>query len=481
MTSPAEQPNPGAPRPILRQRDAIGIIVGIVIGAGIYRAPPTVAGVSGDVGWMAVAWILGALVSVAGALCYAELATTYPHAGGDYHFLTRAFGRRLSFLYAWARGTVINPGAIALLAFVFGDFMAAVIPLGQGGVAWAAAIVIALTVINIAGLRASARTQNVLTVIEVLGLLLVAVAGFMVTAPAGTPAPFASTPALGMFGLAMVFVLLTYGGWNEAAYISAELEGGRRAIVTALLASLVIVAVAYLLVNAALVHGLGLKALAASKTAAADVVAAAMGPYAGKVLGLLVAIAALTSINATMIVGARSNYALGGDWPAFSWLYRWDAVRGVPLAGYVVQAVIALALVGFGALQHDGFEAMVEFTAPVFWAFLFLVGISVFVLRVRDRDAERPFRVPLYPLTPAVFCAACAFLFYSSVSYAGSRDAVHVSLLVMAVGVVALVVAAAHRRRWMRGNDTPLRSLILNNRDSHPSGKVGRPGDTGSK
>lgn len=440
--SPAAQEDAAAPRPILRRHDAVGIIVGIVIGAGIYRAPPTVAGVTGDIGWMAVAWILGALVSLAGALCYAELATAYPHAGGDYHFLTRAFGRRLSFLYAWARGTVINPGAIALLAFVFGDFMASVVPLGQGGAAWAGVIVIVLTAINIAGLRGSARTQNVLTIIEVGGLLLVAVAGFMVTAPAGTPAAFSSTPALGAFGLAMVFVLLTYGGWNEAAYISAELEGGRRTIVSALLLSLLIIAIAYLIVNAALVHGLGLKALATSKTAAADVVGAAMGPYAAKVLGLLVAVAALTSINATMIVGARSNYAMGGDWPALRWLYRWDAVRGAPVAGYVVQAVIALALVAFGALQHDGFEAMVEFTAPVFWGFLFLVGVSVFVLRIRDRDAERPFRVPLYPLTPVVFCAACAFLFYSSVSYASSRDAVYISLLAMAVGVVALLVTS---------------------------------------
>ena len=459
-----------APRPILRKRDAIGIIVGIVIGAGIFRAPPTVAGVTGDIGWMLVAWVLGAVISIAGALCYAELATTYPHAGGDYHFLTRAFGRRLSFLYAWARGMIINPGAIALLAFVFGDYLAGVVPFGKGGAAWAATIVIVLTAINIAGLRASARTQNLLTSIEVIGLVAVAIAGLMVTAPAGaTPAAFSSTPALGMFGLAMVFVLLTYGGWNEAAYISAEVSGGRRAIVTALLASLLIVAVIYVVVNVALVHGLGFKALAGSKTPATDVVAAAWGAGAGKVLALFVAVAALTSINATMIVGARSNYALGGDWPALSWLYRWDASRGVPLAGHIIQAVISLALVAFGALQHDGFETMVEFTAPVFWAFLFLVGISLFVLRVRDRDAraidaqanagvaaaERPFRVPLFPLTPIVFCAACGYLFYSSVTYAASKNAVHVSLLVMAVGVMALFVTEAHRRLAMRNRERP--------------------------
>ena len=474
----------GTVRRILRRRDAIGIIVGIVIGAGIYRAPPTVAGTTGDVGWLLVAWLLGGLISFAGALCYAELATKYPHAGGDYHFLTRAFGRRTSFLYAWARATVINPGAIALLAFVFGDYMASAIPAGPGTASWAIAIVVLLTVVNVVGLRASARTQNLLTLLEVFGLVAVAFAGFMLPGPAAASAAipmFSSTPSLGPFGLAMVFVLLTYGGWNEGAYISAELEGGRRAIVTSLLASIAIVTVVYVVVNAALVHGLGLKGLEASKTPAADIVAAALGPVAAKALAVLVAIAALTSINATMIVGARSNYALGGDWTSLRWMFRWDAARGVPLAGHLVQSAIALALVIFGTYQHDGFEAMVEFTAPVYWAFLFLVGIALFVLRSHDRDRrephvpsphvpsppvassrvaapratsppvtsprdDAPFRVPLYPLTPIVFCAACGYLFYSSVSYAASRGAVHVSLIAMAIGFIALVAIEAHRR-----------------------------------
>jgi amino acid transporter len=167
-----------------------------------------VASVTGDVGWLVVAWGLGAIVSLAGALCYAELATAYPHAGGDYYFLTRTFGRATSFLYAWARSTVINSGSIALLAFVFGDYMSTVFSLGPAsGALWAAGIVVALTLLNITGLRTSAGTQNLLTVIEVGGLLAVAVAGFLAPPVAAVaPAAFTTTPALGMFG-AMVFVL----------------------------------------------------------------------------------------------------------------------------------------------------------------------------------------------------------------------------------------------------------------------------------
>jgi amino acid transporter len=438
------------PQPLLRRRDAIAIIVGIVVGAGIYKTPSLVAGVTGDAGWVVVAWVLGAVVSLAGALCYAELATTYPHAGGDYHFLTRAWGRHASFLYAWARATVINTGSIALLAFVFGDYMARVVPLGAaGGAIWAAAIVVALTLVNVVGLRASARAQNLLTIVEVAGVLAVVLAGFLAPPVPGQPGVFAgmfaSTPPLGMLGLAMVFVLLTYGGWNEAAYISAELRGGRRAIVPVLITSLAILAVIYVAANVALLHGLGLKGLADSKAAGAEVMQRAFGTVGANALSLFVAIAALTSINATMIVGARTNYAMGRDWPALRFMGGWHVERGTPIAALLVQGVIALALVGFGALQHDGFEAMVEFTAPVFWTFLLLVGIALFRLRARDRNAERPFRVPLYPLTPIVFCAACAWLAYSSVTYAVSRNAVHVSLLVMAAGVVALLLTRAKR------------------------------------
>ena len=151
------------PQPSLRRRDGVGIIVGIVIGAGIFKTPAMVAGTTGDGGWAIAAWIAGALLSLAGALCYAELASAYRHAGGDYHFLTRAYGRDASFLYAWARATVINTGSIALLAFVFGDYVSTVIPLGRAsGAVWAAIIVVVLTALNIVGvwkLRAAIRSN----------------------------------------------------------------------------------------------------------------------------------------------------------------------------------------------------------------------------------------------------------------------------------------------------------------------------------
>ena len=432
-----------SPQRLLSPLGAVAIIVGIVIGAGIFKTPSIVADITGDVGWALTIWIGGALISLAGALCYAELATLYPHAGGDYHFLTKAYGKNISFLYGWAKAMVINTGSIALLAFVFGDYMTKVIPLGSYSVIyWAVVIVVVLTIVNLIGIQASAHIQTALTVLEVAGLIAIIIAGFgLFTTPLPpviNPPLFSSAPQLGMLGLGMVFVLLTFGGWNESAYISAELKGTPQTIVRVIVLSILIISIIYLLVNMALINGLGLKQLANSKAASADLLGLAFGPLGEKLLGLFVAIAALTSINATMIVGARTNFAMGEDWHGLRKMAHWEPARGSPNFAYLVQGFISLALVGFGALQSDGFEAMVEFTAPVFWSFLFLVGISLFILRAKDRQT-RIFSVPLYPITPLIFCIACAYLAYSSFSYAHSKGAVMISLYVMLAGLLALL------------------------------------------
>ena len=427
------------PQRLLDPLGAVALILGVVIGAGIFKTPALVASLSGDVGWTLGVWVLGALISVMGALCYAELCCAYPHAGGDYHFLHRAFGGNVSFLYAWARATIINPGAIALLAFVFGDYFSQVLSLGPYSSAlWAIAIVLLLTAVNMLGIHASSRIQLWLTLFEVLGLIAVVVAGFSVEAGDSGGTFFETAPPLSQLGLALVFVLLTFGGWSEAAYISAEVRGGPRSIVRVIVISMALLTALFLLVNAALLHGLGLQGLGASKTAAADVLGLAWGPWAQKALGLFVAVAALTSINATMVVGARTKYALGRDWVSLGQLGTWRGQTGSPSRAYALQATISLGLIALGMREADGFSAMVEFTAPMFWSFLLLVGLALMWLRRTDSAAVRPFRVPLYPFTPLVFCAACGFLAYSSVMYAVSQNALHVSLWLLASGVLAL-------------------------------------------
>lgn len=436
-------PAAAAPRPSLRVADAVAIVVGIIVGAGIFKTPALVAGNVDGLGPLVLAWSAGGLISLIGALCYAELASAYPDAGGDYHFLTRAFGRRLAFLFAWARLTVIQTGSIALLAFVLGDYASAVLPLGPYSTAlYAAVVVAALTALQIGGVPRTVLTQNLLTTLEVFGVLVVIGVGLL--APGAPPAASAAAATPAGFGLVMVFVLLTYGGWNEASYVSAEVHEPGRNMVRALVLSILIVTALYVLVNVALVRGLGLAGLAASKAPAADLLQQATGRGSAVLVSVMVVIATLTSINATVFTGARSAYAVGRDFAPFRALGRWHPARQTPVNALVAQAVVAVLLIVVGALTRRGFETMVEYTAPVFWTFILLAGVALFVLRRREPERPRPFRVPLYPLTPIVFCLTCAYLLYSSLAYTGFGALLGVA--VVAAGAVVLLLTARSER-----------------------------------
>jgi APA family basic amino acid/polyamine antiporter len=440
----------GAPKPTLTLFDAVAIIVGIVIGAGIFRAPSIVAGsVSTETIFVAL-WIAGGVISLVGALCYAELGSAYPNAGGEYHFLTRAYGGTLAFLFAWARMTVIQTGAIAAIAFVFGDYATQLLPLGEkSSVVYALMAVLAMTALNIAGTRESKLVQSALTTALALAMAAVILAGFFgpERAPAAAAAAASSGPPFSQ--LALIFILLTYGGWNEAAYITAEVQDSRRNIVRALVIGILIVTVLYVLLNVAYVNVLGLEGMKASKALAADMMKLTFGDAGAMVLSLIVIAAALSTLNATVFTGARTNYAVGRDYAMFSALGRWNESTNTPVNALLLQGVIALALVVLASFTLDGFETMVAYTAPAFWLFFMLTGISLFVLRRQAPAQPNPFRVPLYPLTPLLFVAMCAFMLYSSTSYALSKNAGSIGAQ-LGIGVLLLgfmVTFVARNRR----------------------------------
>ena len=437
----------GVPKQTLSLFDAVTMIVGLIVGAGIFGTPSIVAGASGSPTEVIVLWVAGGIFSIIGALCYAELATAFPSAGGEYHFLRRAFGPSLAFLYGWARMTVIVAGSIAVFAYLFGDYMSRVINLGAHSSAiWAALVVGVLTVVNYIGIKEGKATQNIFTVLEVSGLVLIVVAGLILAPAASAPAAPAAAAAgssgpwymgLGL-GTAMLFVLFTYGGWNDAAYISAEVRNPERNMVRALLVSICLVALLYVLVNVAYMRGLGFEAMARSDAVAADLLKVVWGSTGEKVISIMIAIAALTSVNGSMIVGARSNYALGRDWPLLGFLGRWDEASGSPRTAIVFQGVLALGLVAFGAVAQAGFKGLVDYSLPVFWSFFLLTGVALFVLRYKEPNAPRPFRVPLYPVIPALFVIMCGFLLWKSLEH--HRVHAFVGLGVLAVGAVLMLL-----------------------------------------
>ncbi len=445
MSSPAQQPG-GQPRPTLTVFDAVAMIVGIVIGVGIFKAPSIVAGNVGSETAFMVLWLVGGVISLIGALCYAELGSSHPNAGGEYYFLSKAYGDWLGFLFAWARMTVIQTGAIAAIAFVFGDYASTLLPLGSKSSAiYAGLAVIAITALNIAGTSQSKWVQNVLTTGLAIVVLAIVVSGLAATSAAPVPAPTPTEGKAWFSGLALIFVLLTYGGWNEAAYLTAEMRDTRRNIVRALVIGIVVITVLYLLLNFAYLRVLGLAGMQASKAVASDLMKATWGEGGAWLLGIVVVSAALSTLNATVFTGARTNYALGRDFTIFRALGTWNEKASAPVNALLVQGAIALVLVGLASSTPDGFQTMVAYTAPAFWLFFMLTGISLFLLRRQAPGNADPFRVPFYPVTPALFCAACAWMLYSSFDYAMSLDpgsiGAMVGIAMLASGVPVLMWA----------------------------------------
>ncbi len=428
----------GGPARVLTLVDAVAIIVGIVIGAGIFRFPSLVAGNLSSEWAILGVWLAGGVISLVGAVCYAELAGAFPDPGGEYHFLTRAYGWRVGTLFAWARMTVIQTGSIALLAFVFGDYAQQLLPLGPyGPPIYAALLIAALTLLNLAGLKPTAAAQRLFFAATLVGLILLIGVSFGGAPLAVASEPVATEGGWAGFGLAMILVLLTYGGWNEAAYISAEVRGGGRVFTRALLWGVGIVTTAYVAANAAFLHALGIRGLAGSQALAADIMRDRVGQSGAIAITLVILLFILDSVNVTLFTGARTNFAAGRDLAPLAFLGRWDEKRGSPWTGLVAQSVIALALVGLGSIDRKGVETLVDYVAPVFWLFFLLTGIAVFVLRRREPAAPRPFRIPFYPLEPTVFCLAAGYLLYSSLTYTG-RGAL-AGLIVLGSGLPLLL------------------------------------------
>lgn len=429
-------------QPGLSVIDGVALLVGVVIGVGIFGFPPLVAQHADNSVLYIALWLAGGLLMLVGALCYAELGACYPDRGGEYHYLHLAWGRQLSLLFAWARGTVIQTGAIAVVAFIYGDYAQRLLPLGDYGSAWhATMVVMALTALNILGTHESKRLQVLFTGITLAALITVILAGLLLAEPIESVTPvdgeFSGNLA-GMLGMGMVFVLLTYGGWNEAAYLSGELRNPGRNMSRVLLLGTLVVTAVYLLANLVFINIFGLEGLRQSSAIGADLMTIVAGPWGGVLLSVLICITAISTLNATILTGSRVYYALGRDVPQLSMLGAWNDRAATPMRALLVQCLITLPLILFGALSENGVQSMVAYTAPVFWLFMCLTALSLLRLRRLQPDRPRPFSVPLYPLMPLLFAASCLGLFWASTLYAGAGALL--GLVILGAGLPLLLL-----------------------------------------
>ncbi len=435
--------------------DTVSIIIGIVIGSSIFTTPPVIFG-SLPGPWTSLAlWLLCGVLSLIGAFVYAELATAYPRAGGDYVYLTRAFGRPVGFLFGWANLVSILSGSIGFMAFVFAvNAMTFVEPHLDASAnkeevrTWIALGALGLiSLLNILGVVLGKLVQNALVVVKLLGVGLIVAVGFAYGAP-GQNLPVSTDLALptgtGLnYGLAIILILYAYGGWNDAAFIASDLQQPKQ-IAKALLLGTAGITGVYLLVNAAYIAFFGYDEVSKFRPAIAADLLGKSGLFGDfKVMPIIVMISALGAMNGMIFTGSRVYSSLGSDHRVFAFLAKYHPQLGAPIFAILIQTfVVALMIVSVGtsvgrdaidnALRSvslevipweryfGGFDTLFAGTAPVFWLFFLLTGIAFFVLRAKDPNLARPFRLPApwYPLLPLIFCATCIFGFYSAITYA---------------------------------------------------------------
>lgn len=394
--------------------DSTCVIVGIILGAGIYEITPTVASCMN--GWKGIlgVWLAGGFFALTGALCYAELATAYPNEGGDYIYQTKAYGKWAGYLFGWSQLVIIRPGDIALMSFVFARYASTIYsPFPDIILLYAGLAVLLLTIINILGVKEGKYTQNLLTTIKSVGLLLVIVAGLL--APDQSSIPVEMATSLNMdLRLSLILVMFTFGGWNEMAYVAAEIKSPERNIVRALVIGTVSITVLYVLVNFSFLSALGYENMASSQAIAVDTLATLVPDSAARLISILICISALGAINGLIFTGARISYAMGSDHSMFRGLGAWNPKSGTPIRALLLQGLLSLGFVLFAGSFID----TILYTAPVVWLFFLVTGISVFILRKRDSGASRPYKVTGFPFTVILFCGSCIFMLYNSLTYA---------------------------------------------------------------
>jgi APA family basic amino acid/polyamine antiporter len=419
-----------APKTQLTLFDSTCLIVGIIIGTGIYALAPEVAKGTGAPWLFMAIWLVGGLLSLCGALGYAELAAAYPKEGGDYVYLSRAYGPWAGFLFGWLQMAVVRPGDIAGMAFVFAlyartiydpfpqafvsyDWLPFATPDGEpvhlSLLVFAVGAVAILTAINIIGVPQGKWTQNLLTVVKALGLLAIAAAAI------AAPAPQSAPPAKYDVNLrvALILVMFTFGGWNEMAYIAAEVKNPSKNIIRALVLGTISVTLLYLLVNGAFLHVLGFAGTASSKAVAADAVSTFLPGRGSAIISALICISALGAANGLIFTGARISYAVGADHRIFCALGRWNPRTGTPARALAIQGAIAAGLI----VLLGSFVNAILYTAAAVYTFYLATSLAVVALRFKEPNVARPYRVTFFPLPTIIFCAACIVLIHGAVIY----------------------------------------------------------------
>ena len=407
------------------------IVMGGIIGSGIFANPHEVARELPRPLPLLAAWALGGLVAMAGALVYAELAARRPGVGGQYAYLRDAYHPLAAFLYGWTLLLVIQSGGMAAVALIFARFTRALV--GAAIPEWALAMgaLLALTAVNCVGVAFGSGVQSALMVLKIAAIAGLVACGLFVAAPAPAAAQAAS-PALDVFafGAAMAPVLFAYGGWQTASFVSGELRDPGRDLPRGLLFGVAGVVLLYLGVNWACVRVLGAQALAATPAPATAIMERALGPVGGRLIAAAIAISTLGFLSQSMLTAPRVYFAMARDRTFFAGVGRVHPRSRVPVVAIALQGGFAMLLTTWG-----GYRQILDYLIAVDFLFFGLTATCLFVFRRRDGAAGEGFRVPGHPWTTGAFVAVC-WLFVANLVAQRPADTL-LGMGVLATGIPA--------------------------------------------
>jgi APA family basic amino acid/polyamine antiporter len=444
--------DPGSPRDhgLLRDLslfDTINLVIGTIIGSGIFLVPAEIARAVHTPGWMLAVWVIGGVLTLLGALSLAELGAAMPEAGGIYTFITRAFGRLPGFLCGWMLFTVATSGSIATLGAAFPIYLGGFVPLTPvtSKIVGVLAITL-LTWVNVIGVKNGARVGNVLTVLKVGGLIVMVAAIFLLPGP--RPAASIPVPSLpggpisaAAVGAALVAVLWAYEGWHDLSFAAGEIRDPQKNFPRGLIGGVALVVLLYLLANLAYLHVLTPAEIAGSDRVALTAMTRVTGVWGGKLLTAAILCSILGAMNALVLAGPRAYYQMAKDGLFIERVSRVHPRWRTPVEALVFQGLWAAFLVLF----LGGFSQL--FTYVIFggWIFYGLAVLAVVVLRRKEPGLARPFRVPGYPLVPLAFVLAALALVVSTFVATPRESGIGLAFIALGIPVYWLQRALTRR------------------------------------
>ena len=398
--------------------DSVALVIGSVVGTGIFRTPSEICRYVSDPGWILFAWFLGGVIAFLGSLCYSELSSSIPETGGTYVYLKYAYGPWAGFLFGWSELALMRTASMASVSYAFGEYFSSLIPNFPGAEKVIAITAIwLLTTINIAGLHYGKWLQNVVSLGKALALVSLVVLGlsFGHGSSANFDSVFPAVPQSGFLsrlGLALVPILWTYGGWHESTFVAGEFKRTDTDLPLSLLAATGWIIFFYLMVNSVYLYLFPAAEIAQRSLIAGDVMKSIFGPAGEKIITAVIVVCIFGVLNTVILAGGRIPYAVGQDHPILSWLGTSDAKFHTPARSLMVNAIWASLLVLWGS-----FSRLIFLSSAAVWFFFAAAGISLFVLRRRLRERDRPFLIWGYPWTALIFTGAAFWIFLNTAIY----------------------------------------------------------------